>query len=188
MTNHLVTIERATPECLREVLEILSQVDLPHDGVEEHLSGFLVARGEGGEVVGCVGLERHGELGLLRSAAVLPRYQGQWVGGELIRELLKRAAGEGVTEVALLTTTAKDYFESKFGISGHRSKSVDEFAGQEFDYVITVCDNAKENCPVFSGKAIRIHQSFEDPPPPEREIEGLPHPRDPRVIQTKNNF
>src|SRR5262249_45249796 len=115
MTHQIITIEKATPECLREVLDRLSKVGLPHDGVEEHLSGFLVARGEGGEVVGCVGLERHGELGLLRSAAVLPQYQGQWVGGELIRELLKRAAGEGVTEVALLTTTAKDYFESKFG-------------------------------------------------------------------------
>jgi hypothetical protein len=73
MTQQLVTIERATPECLREVLEIISQVDLPHDGVEEHLSGFLVARGEGGGIVGCVGLERHGELGLLRSAAALPQ-------------------------------------------------------------------------------------------------------------------
>ena len=38
-------------------------------------------------------------------------------------------------------------------ISGHRSKTVDEFAGQQFDYVITVCDNAKESCPVFPGKA-----------------------------------
>lgn len=51
-------------------------------------------------------------------------------------------------------------------ISGHRSKSVDEFAGQKFDYVITVCDNANETCPVFPGKTRRIHQSFEDPPPP----------------------
>jgi arsenate reductase len=51
-------------------------------------------------------------------------------------------------------------------ISPHRSKSVDEFVGQEFDYVITVCDNAKETCPVFPGRATRIHQSFEDPPPP----------------------
>lgn len=50
-------------------------------------------------------------------------------------------------------------------ISGHRSKSADEFAGRHFDYIITVCDNAKETCPVFPGKAIRIHQSFEDPPP-----------------------
>lgn len=51
-------------------------------------------------------------------------------------------------------------------ISGHRSKSVDEFIGQEFDYVITVCDNANEACPVFPGKTSRIHQSFEDPPAP----------------------
>lgn len=48
-------------------------------------------------------------------------------------------------------------------ISGHRSKSVDEFVGEEFDYVITVCDNAKESCPVFPGKTHRIHWSFDDP-------------------------
>lgn len=48
-------------------------------------------------------------------------------------------------------------------ISGHRSKSVDEFTGDEFDYVITVCDNARERCPVFLGKTERIHWSFEDP-------------------------
>ena len=48
-------------------------------------------------------------------------------------------------------------------ISGHRSKSVDEFSGQSFDYVLTVCDNAKESCPVFPGKTVMIHRSFEDP-------------------------
>jgi arsenate reductase len=47
--------------------------------------------------------------------------------------------------------------------SGLRSKSVERFMGREFDYVITVCDNAAENCPVFPGKAKRIHWSFEDP-------------------------
>ena len=52
-------------------------------------------------------------------------------------------------------------------ISNHRSKSADEFISQRFDYVITVCDNAKESCPVFPGAAVRIHQSFEDPPAPE---------------------
>ena len=51
-------------------------------------------------------------------------------------------------------------------ISGHRSKHVDEFAGQNFDYVITVCDNAKESCPFFMGGGERLHHSFEDPPPP----------------------
>lgn len=48
-------------------------------------------------------------------------------------------------------------------ISGHRSKSVDEFSGQSFDYILTVCDNAKESCPIFPGHAARIHRSFEDP-------------------------
>jgi arsenate reductase len=48
-------------------------------------------------------------------------------------------------------------------ISGHRSKCLDEFLGVPFDYVITVCDNAAENCPVFPGRATRIHWSFDDP-------------------------
>jgi arsenate reductase (thioredoxin) len=48
-------------------------------------------------------------------------------------------------------------------ISGHRSKSVEEFDGQNFDYVITVCDSARESCPVFFGGAKRLHHDFEDP-------------------------
>jgi arsenate reductase len=67
-------------------------------------------------------------------------------------------------------------------ISGHRSKSVDEFFGQPFDYVITVCDNAKESCPVFPGKARRIHWSFDDPAavqgPEDERIEAFRRIRD----------
>ena len=48
-------------------------------------------------------------------------------------------------------------------ISGQRSKSVDEFAGQKFDVIVTVCDNARDACPVFPGAAERVHWSFEDP-------------------------
>lgn len=48
-------------------------------------------------------------------------------------------------------------------ISNQRSKSVDEFAGQQFDYVITVCDNANQQCPMFPGKGERIHWSIADP-------------------------
>ena len=48
-------------------------------------------------------------------------------------------------------------------LSSHRSKSVDEYRDASFDYVITVCDNANESCPLFAGKAERIHWSFEDP-------------------------
>ena len=48
-------------------------------------------------------------------------------------------------------------------ISGHRSKSVDEFKGRELDYVITVCDSANELCPIFPAKTLRLHWPFEDP-------------------------
>lgn len=48
-------------------------------------------------------------------------------------------------------------------ISGHSSKTLDAFAGQQFDYVITVCDQANESCPLFPGAVHRLHWSFEDP-------------------------
>jgi arsenate reductase len=49
-------------------------------------------------------------------------------------------------------------------LSTHRSKHLNEFYGQPFDIVLTVCDNANETCPVFLGPAKRMHRSFEDPP------------------------
>lgn len=263
----MITIEPSSAACLPEIRALLTAVDLPQEGVKEHLDGFLIARG-GGRIVGCVGIEQYGELGLLRSAAVLPEYQGQQIGSKLVRRLLENAARDGITEIVLLTTTARDYFQARFGfqevaradyqerlanspewnlprcssaaflalklapqsrrseitrvlilctgnsarsqmaegilrsfkregggerfevysagvkpsavrkeaiqvmseigidISGQRSKSVEEFIRQQFDYVITVCDNANETCPVFPGNARRIHQSFEDPPAP----------------------
>ena len=48
-------------------------------------------------------------------------------------------------------------------ISRHRSKHVDEFARRQFDYVLTVCDSAKESCPIFPGHTNRLHHGFEDP-------------------------
>ena len=58
-------------------------------------------------------------------------------------------------------------------ISGQRSKSVDEFMDQLFDYVLTVCDNAKESCPVLPGKTVTMHRSFDDP----AAFEGSPDER-----------
>ncbi|MEZ4521430.1 MAG: arsenate reductase ArsC [Thermomicrobiales bacterium] len=53
--------------------------------------------------------------------------------------------------------------ESGVNISGAESKHLDQFIGQNFDYVITVCDRANETCPVFPGDPKRIHWSFDDP-------------------------
>ena len=48
-------------------------------------------------------------------------------------------------------------------ISGHQSKSLARFLGQQFDYIITVCDRARDSCPTFPGDNERIHWGFEDP-------------------------
>ncbi|MCS7027227.1 MAG: arsenate reductase ArsC [Bacteroidia bacterium] len=53
--------------------------------------------------------------------------------------------------------------EDGIDISNHTSNHVDEYKHIDFDFVITVCDSAKEKCPYFSSKAQKFHQSFEDP-------------------------
>jgi arsenate reductase (thioredoxin) len=53
--------------------------------------------------------------------------------------------------------------EAGIDISGQHSKSVDKFLGEDFDYVITVCDNARESCPIFPAQTHRIHWSIQDP-------------------------
>jgi arsenate reductase len=55
-------------------------------------------------------------------------------------------------------------------ISGHRSKTLDEFAGEKFDYVITLCGSAHEQCPLFFGGVERVHIGFDDP----SEVTGTP--------------
>jgi len=71
------------------------------------------------------------------------------------------SAGVSPTQVRPEAITAMR--EIGIDISRHHSKSVDGFTGKNFDYVITVCDNANEQCPVFPANTKRIHWSFEDP-------------------------
>jgi arsenate reductase len=53
--------------------------------------------------------------------------------------------------------------EDGIDISGHTSNNITEYFGIDFDYVITVCDNAKEHCPYFPTKALKLHYNFPDP-------------------------
>lgn len=57
----------------------------------------------------------------------------------------------------------KSMAEIGIDISGQRSKAISEFAGQSFDYVITLCDSAGEQCPIFFGGVKKIHLGFDDP-------------------------
>ena len=70
----------------------------------------------------------------------------------------------GIEKHGLNPLAVKAMAEAGVDISDHYSKLIDELPTQEFDYVITVCDNAHESCPLFSGKARVIHRGFDDPP------------------------
>ena len=69
----------------------------------------------------------------------------------------------GTHPVGLNPGSVEAMAEVGIDISGHRSKGVDELADQSFDYVVTVCDRAKETCPRWSGTVRLIHWSFDDP-------------------------
>ena len=71
------------------------------------------------------------------------------------------SAGTQATQVNPLASQV--LAELEIDISGHRSKTLDEFAGEEFDYVITLCGSANEQCPLFFGGVRRIHIGFDDP-------------------------
>lgn len=73
------------------------------------------------------------------------------------------AYSAGIRPIGLSDRAVKVMAEAGVDISGQRSKHLDEYADVDFDYVVTVCDNAKEQCPAFGGRAKMAHKSFEDP-------------------------
>lgn len=99
---------------------------------------------------------------------------------QMAEGLLKHMAGErfevhsaGTEPSSVRPEAIAVMKEIGIDISGNRSKHVDEFDGQPFDYVLTVCDNAARNCPVWPGRARRIHHGFEDP----ASVPGAPEER-----------
>lgn len=90
----------------------------------------------------------------------------------LLRHLGKgkySAYSAGSQPKSLHPMAVKAMSEIGIDISGQESKSLEVFLGQEFDYVITVCDRARDNCPVFPGDVERIHWSLPDPAAVEGE-------------------
>jgi arsenate reductase len=74
------------------------------------------------------------------------------------------ACSAGIETHGLNPNAVKVMAEAGVDISAHKSRNVREFKGVEFDYVVTVCGHANENCPFFPGKAKIVHVGFEDPP------------------------
>ena len=81
-----------------------------------------------------------------------------------LKSTIMEAYSAGIETHGLNPNAVKVMAEAGVDISKQHSKLVDDVKHIKFDWVITVCDNANENCPVFPGKVNRFHVSFDDPP------------------------
>ena len=82
------------------------------------------------------------------------------------------AYSAGIETHGLNPNAVKVMAEAGVDISGHTSKNVDALLDVPFDYVVTVCGHANENCPFFPGSAKVVHIGFDDPPALARQVEG----------------
>ena len=73
------------------------------------------------------------------------------------------AYSAGIRPIGVSSRAIKTMAEAGVDISTHTSKSIDDLGDVDFDYVVTLCDNAAQNCPIFPGKAKIIHKPFKDP-------------------------
>jgi arsenate reductase len=73
------------------------------------------------------------------------------------------AYSAGIRPFSVSSRAIKVMAEEGVDISMHKSQHIDEFSQIDFDYVVTLCDNAAENCPIFGGEAKVIHKPFDDP-------------------------
>lgn len=140
-----ITISNASADDLQAILDLLSQVQLPHDGVAENLGGFLVAR-DSSRLIATIGIERHGNTGLLRSAAVAPEYQGCGIGSRLTEQLIQRATNDGMERVVLLTTTASDFFARRFGFCETSRTAFDKDLAASSEWNLPRCSSAVCMC------------------------------------------
>ncbi len=103
------------------LVALLTAVHLPTEDLPPNLDAFLLAKEEE-DVVGSVGLELHGACALLRSLAVAPQAQGTGLGKRLYEAAMQLAAGKGIREVYLVTTSAAPFFEKRGFTKVERSR------------------------------------------------------------------
>jgi arsenate reductase len=73
------------------------------------------------------------------------------------------AYSAGIRPIGVHPKTIQVMAEAGVDISDHTSKGIDELVDIDFDYVVTVCDNAREQCPIFTGRTKHVHKAFDDP-------------------------
>jgi arsenite methyltransferase len=115
-TSTVFEVRSARAGDLPVVKALLTSATLPLDGVDDQFGTAYAVAEQVGSIVGAIGIERHGDYGLLRSAVVAPAVRGHGIGEALVLNRLAWSMSEKLRAVYLLTTTAAEYF-TRFGFA-----------------------------------------------------------------------
>ena len=124
-----------------EIKRLLTQCKLPTGGIDPHLKNFIIVKSQSG-LVGVIGIEQYGKLGILRSFAVSDESRGHGIGNELFTREIAHARSLGIAELYLLTTTAEGYFLRRSFQNTDR-KSVPQALSRSIEF--------KSACPTSAG-------------------------------------
>jgi len=136
LNSAAISIAAAEPNQFDRILALLAEARLPTlDLGPAAIGAFLVAT-EAAQAVGAVALETYGEVGLLRSLVVARSHQGHGLGRALVQAIEQRARADGITSLALLTETAKEFFSALGYRTGQRADAPAAVqASSEFAFV-----------------------------------------------------
>ncbi|MDX1488431.1 MAG: arsenic resistance N-acetyltransferase ArsN2 [Acidiferrobacterales bacterium] len=114
---------------------LLADAHLPHDDVAPHLHNFILAI-ENEAIIGIIGLEVYGQIGLLRSLVVVPAMRGRGLSQDLCERLFRYARAQGVRELYLLTLDAEAYFQARGFRHIERASAPDAIQGtRQFEHL-----------------------------------------------------
>ena len=149
---------------LNTIKDLLSRSDLPVTDIDENKIDFIVVVSDKNALIGCVGLERRGTHGLLRSLAVEPSYRAKGIGHELFYYLLSTSRQYGIQDLHLLTTTAEKFFASSgFSVVPREEAPAPIKATAEFSSICPTSSTymvMRDIDKMESGKTLMDHQAI----------------------------
>ncbi|MHA2253777.1 MAG: arsenic resistance N-acetyltransferase ArsN2 [Candidatus Kariarchaeaceae archaeon] len=133
------SITKAITQDLPGVLKLLKLVDLPIEGVKEHFHNFFIVK-KNKITLGCIGIEIYENVGLLRSLAIHPSFQGKGIGQQMVSKIEEYSAEKGLHNIYLLTETAEKFF-LKLGYQFISREETDTKIKQSIEFT-TLCSSS----------------------------------------------
>ena len=140
LNGFFMQIVKAKKEYLSDTISLLKSNELPFQDIDDHMDQLIVLL-KSNAVVGCVGMEIYGKIGLLRSLAVDDSLKGEGYGKKLTSEILDYSKKKNLEKIYLLTTTAKTFFE-KLGFVEINRNDVDIQIKETNEYKYLCPDSA----------------------------------------------